>query len=632
MALRGHKQVGLVWLVIQICACSLDTTPVITSAPELSAATVDDTIDAAAEGGASVVASSQVPRPSAPALSDAGLPAPLLDAGEVSQDDAGPTAPGPVAAPSIDCDDSAQRYVSFAKAHCASCHGPGSPGAGGFASVLDVPALIASGKVVPSAPERSPLFVRLSTGVMPPLSVVKRPTREDVDAVRGWIGCGAPNTQPLACQADCTTFVDIPTRLTTMVNDLKVLDAETRADVRYLDLTHYANAGHGEQQLNQYRDALAYTMNSLSRAATLVLPQAVDAQSLVYRIRLKDYAWTADTWQQLIAAYPYAVDYDPNSRNFPIDDGLLIRLREQTGTSIPYVQADWFFSHAVRPPLYYALLGVPGNLRQLEAQLDVSIADNIENKSVARAGFQVSGPSHYNRVIERHALGVNAGALWLTYDFDAGSGFSNIITHPLDFRSTSSEILFALPNGLHGYMSVDAKGARLDKAPTASVQDNRANDRVIESGISCINCHAQTGVIVKHDELHEQATLAATSVEASNAIVALYKDAATLDALFAEDRARYQSALTMLGLRSFTEGTARALDDAYAAFLTAKQIAGVLGIREQQLLAAIEASPGVFSQEALALRMPGSMVPRDRFDAQFAQLVRSLGLGTPQAP
>jgi hypothetical protein len=469
-----------------------------------------------------------------------------------------------------------------------------------------------------------------SASAAPP--AVEAPARDDSDADAGTVDA-APTAESPLCQQDCTTFVDIATRLSLMVADLKALGPDAPpSDIRYLDLSHYANAGHGQRELDLYRDAVSLAMNTLSRSRAIKLPQAVDPQSLLFRIRLSDYGWTPDTWERLVASYPYAVTYDPNSRTFPIDDSPLKRLRDQTGTRTPFIQGDWFFSHAVRPPLYYDLLGVPTTLRQLELQLGVDIADDLVNRRVARAGFQSSGASHFNRVIERHSLGDDRGVLWLTHDFDAGTGFSNIITHPLDFRQTSSEILFSLANGLHGYVIVDAAGTRLDKAPSAAVQDARAGDLAIESGISCINCHAQVGTNVKHDELHELATLATTNLETANAILALYKDDATLDGLFSQDRARYQTAMSATRLHSFTEGSAHELDRAYASLLNSKQVAGVLGIEEQQLLSTINAFPGVFPPEVLALRIPGSVIPRDRFDALFAQLATTLGLGTPRGP
>src|SRR5262249_11372306 len=133
--------------------------------------------------------------------------------------------------------------------------------------------------------------------------------------------CAAPSPAPALCQSDCTRFVDIVTRLNLMLNDLKAQDsAETRNDIRYLDLTNYANAGHGAAQLDPYRDALSYALNSLSHPAQVVVPEPVDDQALLFRVRLSAYGWTPALWDRLAGEYPYGVSYDPNSRTFPIDD------------------------------------------------------------------------------------------------------------------------------------------------------------------------------------------------------------------------------------------------------------------------------------------------------------------------
>jgi serine/threonine-protein kinase len=615
---------GLALAALALTGCSFDRSPIFSPPPPLPP--MATAMQAASAGDA---ASGVGWDTGMPAANGGGSVGPDVTSARGDDADAGPaSAPMPALAP-FDCASSAQQFLTIATTNCVTCHGPGSSAEGGFGTVLDVSAMIGSGEVVPGSPERSPVFAQVNSGIMPPLGVAPRPSPSEVETIRGWIMCGAPSVAPAGCQSDCTTFVDIDTRLTTMANDLQAQLPEARADVRYLDLSHFANAGHTAAQLDLYRDALAYTLNSLSQRPLIVLPQAIDAQSLIYRIKLSDYGWSAATWERLLSSYPYAITYDVDSRSFPVNEVALESLRTGTATLVPYLQGDWFFSHAVRPPLYYDLLGVPNDLQQLQAQLGVNIADDIAQQRVARAGFEDSGPSHFNRVIERHALAADGGVLWLTYDFDAGSGLSNVFTHPLDFRETSSEVLFSLPNGLHGYLSVDARGARLDQAPNTAVQDSQSSALVIEPGISCINCHAQTGVIAKHDEVHGAANADASSADT---VAALYKDDATLDMLFAADRARFQAALTQLQLRSFSEGSAHALDDAYDALLTTKQIAGALGIQEQQLLAAINATPNVFPAEALALRAPGSTIARDRFEALVGQLVAALGLGTQVQP
>ena len=554
-----------------------------------------------------------------PVLEDGGVDAGVV----VTETDAGETIPKVSDA----CGLAAQRWLAIAETNCVACHGRRSSAKGGFFTVLDVDQLIASGKVVPNNPDGSPLYLKLSSGAMPPPERTQRPSPEDIESVRAWIACGAPKAAPPVCERDCTTFVDISTRLSLFVNDVQAFPTpEERLDVRYLDLTGLANAGQGAQRLELYRDAMSYLVNSLSTKPNIVVPQPIDGQNLLFRIRLSDYGWSADTWERIVAAYPYGVNYDPNSRNFPVDEAPAERLRVETGTSTPYLQADWFLAHAVRPPLYYDILGIPGQLGQLEQALGIDIQANIAERRVLRTGFKVSGPSHYNRVIERHSLG-ERGALWITYDFDSGVGTSNVIIHPLDFQWASNELFFNLPNGLQAYMITDANGTRLDKAPNDAVQDPKARDLAIENGISCISCHTDKGVLVQSDEVRAATLLTSVSSAEIDVIQALYADEATSNAVFAEDQARYTKAARATRVHEFVNGSVHVLDGAHVGLLSLKDVAGVLGVESAKLAAQIDLTPRLFPPEFQALRAVDARLPRESFDLLFDDLASALGLG-----
>ena len=75
------------------------------------------------------------------------------------------------------------------------------------------------------------------------------------------------------------------------------------------------------------------------------------------------------------------------------------------------------FATASRPPLYHDLLQLPTTAGELERQLRLDAAIDIQQERVARAGFNGSGVSRNNRLIERHVA--LHGAYWRTYDFEA---------------------------------------------------------------------------------------------------------------------------------------------------------------------------------------------------------------------
>jgi hypothetical protein len=324
--------------------------------------------------------------------------------------------------------------------------------------------------------------------------------------------------------------------------------------------------------------------------------------------------------------------HDPNSRLFPLDDAPAEALRTETGTQIPVIQAGWFMGNAARPPLYHQLLGIPARLVDLERQLGLDLSDNIASASVARAGFSESGPSRFNRIIERHTLSPERGALWITYDFSASAGTSNIFLHPLDFVPDSSELLFHLPNGFEAFMIVDAAGNRLDLAPSDAVQDELAGDRFMVNGLSCLSCHATRGIVNVADEIRESTVGAGFSPEDEALILALYREQAELDELFAGDRKRFQDARAAAAMERVSDGLLHKLDDRHRANLAIDDVAAALGITVEELEAAIDMAGANVPTRIAAMRtVPGSKVPRDSFESLFGQLVAALELGEPIA-
>ena len=142
--------------------------------------------------------------------------------------------------------------------------------------------------------------------------------------------------------------------------------------------------------------------------------------------------------------------------------------------------------------MYHELLSLPSTVQELEAELNVDVFDNLLNAPgvrVWRAGFNNSGVSNHNRVVERHTS--QHGAYWKSYDFAGSVGTQNIFVHPLDFTHDGGEIIFNLPNGLQGYYLVDGNGLRLDEAPISIVSNPAASDPTVRNGISCIGCHTE---------------------------------------------------------------------------------------------------------------------------------------------
>src|SRR5262249_2154531 len=181
-----------------------------------------------------------------------------------------------------------------------------------------------------------------------------------------------------------------------------------RRFMRYFSLAQQHNAGLSGEELQSYRIALAFLLNSLSWHPRVTAPRAIDDHSIVLRIDLRHYLWDASTWDRLISEYPYGLTADTAAARACSVHCL---------TRLPVVRVDWFLATACRPPLYQDLLQLPTNAAELERLLRVDVGQDIKQERVARAGFNGSGVARNNRILERHDSML--GAYWRTYDFDA---------------------------------------------------------------------------------------------------------------------------------------------------------------------------------------------------------------------
>lgn len=546
----------------------------------------------------------------------------LLVAGALSAE--APPAPSPA--------DLAARATAVLRTHCYRCHGQDGAVEGGLNYLLDRDRLVARRKLVPGAPERSPLYLRTARGKMPPPGETPRPTSAEIAVLRRWIEAGAPGS----VSAPERRLVTERTGLEWMRADLDRADRRARRFRRYFSLIPLANAGAGADELSTYRNALAKLINSLSWHPRITAPVPVDPHGLLLRIDLRDYLLDATSWNRLLADYPYGILHDTG-----VGRAVLVA----TGTRMPVVRADWFVATASRAPLYYDLLQMPTNLGELERQLRVDAALNLQQDRVARAGFNGSGISRNNRLLERHDA-MN-GAYWRSYDFEAVPqnllernllvpDRRNLFAYPLgpggaetNFRHAGGEVIFHLPNGLHGYMLVNARNERINKGPTDIVSDPKRPDRAVEAGLSCMNCHA-TGILQKDDQIREHVKKNARAFSAADRelIEALHPPAARLRALMEEDSHRFQAAVARTGNRTTAAEVIMTMTLRFEADVDLPTLAAELGVAPPSLMPHLGATE-TLARNLGALRLPGGTVSRQVEIASFGELVRAVRLGTP---
>ena len=516
----------------------------------------------------------------------------------------------------------AQDAYAIFEASCLNCHG--ADGAYRETLLMEHSELIDGGTVVPGNPNASELYKRLlgptENGVQMPFGQPQLPA-QSIDTIRRWILAGAPEWT--TTRITDGRFISPAEILDTIETHLNSLSSFDRAFARYFTLTHLYNAGETAEILGQYRKALNKLVNSLSWGSTITNPQPIDPQATIYYIDLRHYEWDVnDGWTKLEEAYPYHIAFDA-----PTDTTLrsqLGRLQTQMKCDIPSVHIDWFIATASTPPLYHELLSLPLTDRDLETRLEVDVARNITNAPgvrVWRAGFNNSGVSTNNRVVERHTS--RYGAYWKSYDFAGSVGAQNILTHPLNFTHDGGEVIFNLPNGLQGYYLVNSSGFRLDDAPINIVSNPAASDPTVRNGISCIGCHTE-GMKTFEDEVRSVIESNPNPPYNKAQALRLYVEKSDMDALLAKDMEKYRAALAATGgVFGGVEPVSR-FHEAFHAPIDAAYAAAVVGLETKTFLERVRENTGLQNVGLLALDNENGSVKRDTWTSSFRDVMYAL--------
>ena len=516
----------------------------------------------------------------------------------------------------------AQDTYAIFEGSCLICHGP--DGAYRETLLMEHDALIGGGTVVPGNPNASELYKRLlgptESGAQmpfgqPPLSP------QSIDTIRRWIVAGAPDWA--ATPTTDNLFFSPSEILDTIETHLTSLESFDRAYARYFTLAHLNNAGETSQILGEYRKALYKLVNSLSWGVTVINPIPIDPQATIFYIDLRHYEWDVnDAWTKIEEAYPYHIAFDaPTQTTLRAKLG---RLQTQMKTGVPSIHIDWFIATASTPPLYHDLLSLPLTDRELETRLEVDVARNLTTAPgvrVWRAGFNNSGVSTNNRVVERHTS--RYGAYWKSYDFAGSVGTQNIFTHPLNFTHDGGEAIFNLPNGLQGYYLVNASGFRLDEAPINIVSNPAASDPTVRNGLSCIGCHTE-GMKTFEDQVRSVIESNTNPPYNKAQALRLYVEKSDMDARVGVDMKRYQEALEATGgvmggvepISRFHETFQGPVDAAYAA--------AVVGLQTETFLEKIRENLGLQNVGLLVLQGESGSVKRDAWTSGFRDVMYAL--------
>ena len=504
----------------------------------------------------------------------------------------------------------AQEAYTILDQHCFDCHETGS-GANKFPTQYD--GLIRS-VVIPGDLEKSKLYTRLfdtNEGPRMPFLEDKLPDQK-ITTIRNWIMAGAP---PWKVPVGPDRFITTEAMVEAIHAHVESFDAFDRPYLRYFTLTHLYNAGETSEELRTYQQALSKLVNSLSWCSEVINPEPIDAEKTIFYIDLRHYEWE-HKWNQIEQAYPY-------SREFA--SPTYTTLRHEMDCEMPFIRADWFIATASLPPLYHAILDLPGTERELEELLEVDVAKNLQNAAgvrVWRAGLINSNVALHNRIVERHKS--QHGAYWKSYDFTSSVGKEDISVHPLDFKHAGGEIIFNLPNGLQAYYISNADGLRLDEAPTNIVVDPRAKGSVVRNGVSCMGCHKK-GMNTFTDEIRYTIEENEDPLYDRDQALRLYTKKSEMDALIAKDEQRYKEAIEASD-GTFGEDPIQLLYEKYNGSLDADHAAAEVGLETDDFLKKIDEDERLQGLGLLVIRNSG--IKRDKWKSDFSKVILVLDIHT----
>ena len=519
----------------------------------------------------------------------------------------------------------AQQAYLILQTKCLDCHGPH----GTFTENLVIDSasgLVDTGVVVRGQPLNSNLYARLITTDHTKRMPLGQSALDDasLQIISDWIAAGAPNWET---QHD-VTFIPTDAMLTAMQQHIQTLNPFDQPFARYFTMTHLYNAGKSPEARNAYKTALAKLVNSLSWGFDIHNPHPIDDAETLFYIDLRNYDWDLrDAWTQIENVYPYAVAFDAETQA-----GLrakLTNLQQTMDCEVPFVHVDWFLATASLPPLYHNILQLPETERELERELGVDADRNLQRdpgRRVWRAGTNDSGVSNHNRVVERHTA--RYGAYWKSHDFAGSADAQNIFTHPLSFERDGGEVIFNLPNGLQAYYIADKSGTRIDVAPTEIVSDPAAKDPAVHNGLSCIDCHTE-GMKTFTDQVRTAIEQTANPPFDKNYALLLYVTQDRMDALLAEDTARYKMALEKTGGVFGGIEPVHRFHEAFQDALEAPDAAAAVGLQTENFLSQIRVKSSLQNLGLTGLTSGGN-VKRDAWTQQFSEIITALN--SPDTP
>jgi hypothetical protein len=539
-----------------------------------------------------------------------------------------------------------QQVADILKTNCGNCH-IGQGASGDFGYLLEMDELLASDKIIPGSKEDSRIYARMVEGTMPPAAVrvIQTPTYGQIEVVGRWIDELKDLYQDPGTDCAPLPFLDTDAQIRLMQQDMSKQDDADKPFTRYLTINYASNAGLCGRPLQRQRFALFKGINSVSTNTVIKQPVAIDQDETIYRVDIRDYNWDRqidlqdnditdpanvdfqDGWEAIIAnpdTAAYAVEYTGPQA----DD-----LKADAQTAVPFLPVNAFIQATEFGDLYYALIGAKANLFDFEREvLLIDTVEEIEQDNLMRAGFENSGVSKQERVLNRFDSNIGPGtSYWISFDFDGGNGNGtvngvtngfeqnvaneSIFSDPLDFAFAGGEAIFSLPNGLQAYYVAAADGTRLAEAPIGVVIDPAQNNGLVTNGASCHSCH-NAGMITFTDTVRQyvEENKRDFDNETYESVMIQYVSADRFQAAMDADSRMHVLALEKAGVPAETpDSVSRTYLDFQLGNIDINLAAGELGVPADELIDNID----LLDPRVANLEVEGGYIDRNIQDATY---------------
>lgn len=373
------------------------------------------------------------------------------------------------------------------------------------------------------------------------------------DVFLNWKRDGLVKSAADCSSTDTGSTIEIDEIETALLVDIAKVKNSDRPFIRYLITSHKANQG---LTLPVGKGAVDKALNSLvEKDRNITLTSFIDAKKSILRFDLRSFELSPRDWG-------FIEQFDQLKLESFTDKGNALKLIIGGGVKQPWMHFDNFIDLVNTPALYYFFLNIPQYEYDLRNKIGVNFANDLAQLDATFIGNNDSLLTNQrNRLLVR--LDSLDGYYWQTFDSGPlnGDPTRNLYEFPFlpetgsnrNFRFLASEVIFSLPNGLQGYALFDKFGNRLRDADINVVRDQVSPvppAPIIRNAISCHRCHA-SGLNSARDEIRAHVIAHGDEFGVNNVERAksLYKQEASLSAIFKTDNRLFGEALKKMGMQ-----------------------------------------------------------------------------------